>query len=844
MKRYYLFLLFLFPFFLNAQVIIQGSIKDLATNEPLIGAFITLKGTTYVGVSDTKGSYYVITPTPKEPQKYILVISHIGYRDKFEVVDILPVDDGETIFKDFTLESDPLTLKDVTVTANKVEEELQDVPIAATVLDANNLEKRTVSNTEEAFQSVPNLITDAYLPSQSTFSLRGLASDFSNIGVENSVGLYIDDVFYSRSFNFNQTLMDIERVEVLRGPQGTLFGKNTVGGVLHIITEKPKFSNFGAIELNAGNFQYLQARAKANVQLVPDKVAMRVSGAFRKRDGWLLERNKALADQNGTLFYGGRLSLLAKPNDNIKIFLSSHFTADPKADFTVEYKVPDSGINPLAVIPEETNYLNREAFQNEEGLSFDRKSYGFTGHVDIQLSKVHKLSSISAYNRTNSSFLRDFDETSVNALIFGQHSSIETISQELRISTPRKDRKLFYIAGVYLLKEKITNQDTFAAKEGMAPVWEALYASVGMPIDLPDTYFETSKNNSVINSGSYAAYLGGSYEVTPNIRINAGVRYTHETKDIEYWQRCVECTPLLPPESPLSGSPMSDFAAPAIASPNDPIRKDTINRVITYNFGMDFKTTDHTLLYINYARGFKASGFNVNVSPSKDFERAALLFKPEFIYSYEVGLKLRANNRYQFNAAAFVTDFQNKQEIVGAGNRISVENANAVQGQGLEVEFTGIWNRFFRTEIALGALNLKYRDFSFDDPNDPLPPFDQINLSGNRAFKAPDLTFKFAPEIHSNIGRELKLLARGDLNYVGRVYNDIFNTKSLSRAPSTVINARVQISTRNERFSLALWGKNLTNTTYIQHAWSFVFGDHVAVNPPRMVGVELRTNFY
>jgi len=844
MKRYYLFLLFFFPFFLNAQVIIQGTVKDLTNNEPLIGAFITLKGTTYVAVSDTKGAYYIITPAPKEPQKYILVISHMGYRDKFEVVDVLPIDDGETIFKDFTLEPDPLTLKDVTVTANKVEEELQDVPIAATVLDANNLEKRTVSNTEEAFQSVPNLVTDAYLPSRSTFSLRGLASDFTNIGVENSVGLYIDDVYYSRSFNFNQTLMDIQRVEVLRGPQGTLFGKNTVGGVLHIITEKPKFGNYGAIELNAGNFQYLQTRAKANVELVPDKLAMRVSGAFRKRDGWLLERNKDVADQNGTLFYGGRLSLLAKPSDRVEIFLSGNYTTDEKADFTIDYKVPDDSINRLPVEPDQTDHFDRKVNQNEKDVFFNRESYGAMGRVDIKLDEIHTFSSISAYNRSTSAFLRDFDATTVNGGVFGKDSGIETFSQELRISTPRKNRKLFYIAGLYFLKEKITNRDTLAAKEGIAPVWEALYGSVGIPVDLPDTYLEAAQNGSVINSSSYAAYLGGSYEITSRVRINAGLRYTYETKDIEYWQRCFNCTPAFPPGFPVTGSPFMDFVAPPVASEAAPLQKDTINSVLTYNFGMDFKTTDNVLLYINFSRGFKASGFNVGLTPSANFERAALLFKPEFINSYEVGLKLRSNNRYQFNAAAFVTDFRNKQEVVAAGSRISVENANAVQGQGIELEFTGIWSRFFRTEVALGALNLKYQDFPFDDPNDLLPPFDQINLSGNRAFKAPDATFKLAPEIHTNIGHELKLMIRGDLNYVGRVYNDIFNTKSLSRDPSTVLNARLQISTKHERFSLALWGKNLTNTTYIQHAWTFIFGDHVAVNPPRMVGVELRANFY
>ena len=216
------------------------------------------------------------------------------------------------------------------------------------------------------------------------------------------------------------------------------------------------------------------------------------------------------------------------------------------------------------------------------------------------------------------------------------------------------------------------------------------------------------------------------------------------------------------------------------------------------------------------------------------------MFDPEFINNYEVGLKLRANNRFQFNAAAFVTDFKNKQEVVSAGSSIFVSNAETVQGQGFEAEFTGIWTSFFKTEVALGALNMKYQDFPFINPF----TFEPVNLSGNRSYKAPDFTLKIAPEIYKPLGPELKMLLRFDYNFVGRTYNDIYNTESLARRATGILNARLNLSTTNERFSLGLWARNLTNVTYIQHGWSFVFGDHVSINPPRMVGIELRANFY
>lgn len=822
---------------LSSQTIIQGSIKDFTSNEPLIGAFVTIKGLSVTTVSDERGLYTMILPASNTAQKFIVTISHLGYKDAFAVVEVLPIDDGETVFKNFELEPDPLTLKSITVTANKVEEEMQDVPVALSVIDAENMRKRTVSNTEEAFEIVPNLVTDAYLPSRATFSLRGLSSDFVNLGIENSVGLYIDDVFYSRSFNFNQTLMDIERVEALRGPQGTLFGKNTIGGVLHVISEKPKFSNFGSIELSGGNFRQLQARGKVNVQLIPDKAALRVSGAYRNREGWLLEKNEKVRDQNGLVFYGTRASLLVKPSAKWDILLTGLYNRDDKAEITIDYKVPDNGIVLLPIDSTQRDPFDRKVFQDEPSVFFNRTSYGASAKVDYQLDRAHTVTSITAYNGSISNFLRDFDATSVSAAVFGKNAKIGTFSQELRITTPRENRKLHYVGGLFFLKENLNDRDTLVAKEGMVHVWRPVLAlnpanpfPVGYP---PDNYFESAHNSGKITVNSYAAYLSTSYELTTRIRLNAGARYTIEQKTVDFWQKC-DCPFFILPA----------LAAPTIASEEAPLEKKVEDKAFSGNLGMDFKTTDNILMYVNFSRGFKGAGFNISLQPDTATSKIAFTFKPEFINNYEVGLKLRYNNRYQFNTAVFVTDFRNKQEVVAAGNSIFVSNARTVQGQGFEAEFTGIWTNFFKTEIAIGALNLKYQDFPFIAPDVAPGTFRPVNLSGNRANKAPAFTLKFAPELHHSLGTELKMLLRFDYNYIGKSYNDIYNTESLARKAAGVLNARLMISTKNERFSLGIWGRNLNNVTYIQHGWSFVFGDHVSVNPPRTVGVELRANFY
>lgn len=833
MRKTLLFVLAFAPFFLNAQTIIKGYVKDLTNNEPLIGAFITIKGTSLASVTDETGSFQILTPAVKEAKNFILVVNHLGFKEKYEAIEVLPIDEGETLIKNFELEPDPLTLKDVTVTANKVEEELQNVPIAATVIEANNLTKRTVASTDEAFAVVPNLVTDAFLPSRATFSLRGLASDFTNVGIENSVGLYIDDVYYSRSYNFNSTLFDIERVEVLRGPQGTLFGKNTIGGVLHIISEKPKMGgNFGSVEINAGTYRFLQFRGKYNAVLKKDKLALRVAGAYRQRDGWMRQENPEVAENNGAQFFGGRVSLLYKPSPKTDIQLMGYYSKDSKADFTEDYKVPVEGVNLIQVNSDEQDYTDRKGSENETGRDFFRDSYGAIGRVDVKLGRVHKFTAISAVNGYKSDYARDLDASSVDAVFSSNSSGLKNFSQELRISTPRENRKFFYVAGLYFLQENLENQDSLAFKAGMVPVWKVILQNPSL--QLPN-YFESVTLDGKINSTSYAAFASSSLELTERVRLNAGLRFTREEKDIEFVQT---------PNSPFGI--LQALVATPVGRADDPFKRSALDNVFSGNIGMDFKTSDNILLYFSFGRGFKGSGFNLAFTPDVNVEKVAFQFKPEFLNSYEIGLKLKSGNRYLWNAAVFVTDFKNKQEVVTAGSSVFVANAESIQGQGFEGEFTGIWTKFLRTDISLGLLNLRYLNFPFFDPI----TLEQTQLSGNKSLKAPNYTFKVAPEFHTTMGRDLKVLLRFDYDVVGKVYNDIFNTESLARQPVDwkerfgLLGARLSFSTVNERFSVSIWGKNLFDDVYIQHGWKYTWGEVASVIPPRMVGIELRTNFY
>lgn len=822
MRKTILVTSFLVAFCLSAksQIILQGTVKDVTNNEPLVGAFITIKGMGgMIGVAELDGTYRVIVPTPSEARNIIVSVSHIGYIERKDIVELLPVDDGETIFQNFEMEPDPVAIKEVTVTANKVEEKLQNVPISVTAISAKDLENRTVSNTTEALETIPNLVTDAYLPNQPTFSLRGLASNFDNNGIENSVALYIDDVYYSRSFNFNSTLMDIERVEVLRGPQGTLFGKNSVGGVIHIISEEPKMGNSAAVELSAGNFNFYQARAKGNLELIEDKMAIRLAGAYKSRDGWLVDENEALEDQNGIEFGGGRLSWLYRPSNKFDIMLKGTYSRDGKASFTTDY-IPSTFGNRLEV--SDTIATDRRSHQNDEGIYFDREVYGGVARMTYKLDQVHTLTSVTSFNGVNTNFLKDFDVTPVDATNFTRNAEVQTVTQEIRLSTPRENRKLFYIAGLYFLQERLDTRDSIALKEPFAAVWQQQF---GLPVQPIPGYFEFVSPNSIINSTSIAGFASGSAEVSESIRFNAGIRYTSETKELEYFQNVGADYDLI------------SLAVAQVGSRDKPLIREVTDNQVSFNVGVDFQTSDQTLLFLSLSRGFKGAGFNTEFAP--DSLGGTLVFRPEFINNYEVGLKMKFSGRYRLNMTAFVTDYKDKQETAPGGSAYRVANAKSAQGVGFESELAALFGSHVRLDASLGLLSLRYLDFPFSDRvGQP------INLSGSRLYKAPQFTFQISPSYAANVGPDLKVRLQFDYAYVGKTYNDIYNTEALARDAAGTLNGRLEFSNRKGRFSVALWAKNITDVVYFQHAWEFNFGSHVAVNPPRTLGVELRMNFF
>ncbi len=817
-QNYMTAILLCLPILLIGQTTVSGVVTDATNGEPLIGVNVLVQGTATGTATDVDGRYSINT----DQSNPILVFSYTGYEDLQ-----LTISEQGSSTQNVSLKESSISLKDVVVSANRVEENLQKIPVAATVLTGIDLQNRSATNSLEALTTAPGLIYDAYSPSQVNMSIRGISTDnVANPGTEQGVGLYINDVFQSRPFGFNATLMDVERIEVLRGPQGTLFGKNTVGGVVHVITEKPKMSNSGAVELSAGNLNYFQVRAKGNVVLAPDKLALRVTGALSQRKAGFVDLNNE-DGENKMNFAGLKGSLLFKASEKIDAILDVNWNTDKSSE--------DTGIA-LGVRDIDGSLIPIEAPEDrisdaETPVEFNRDQLSASLRIKADIGSGNFLNVISGYGSADDFYLQDADYLPFYLANFSRVQEFSTFTQEVRINSDR-DRKFAYVAGVFYANEIIGGEDTNILGADIIPAIAPL-------LGLPDGYFipgyeESSTTTAETNSNSFSLFGSGTYKLTEDLKLTAGIRYTNENKDLTYVQSHV------PSQAGVDslGFPLVTAFFPDFGTKDAPFEHNQKDNAITGDVKLEYAFSDNVMSYISFARGFKGAGFNYtqNAFP----EEANLIFAPEFINNYEVGFKSKIGNRIRFNAAGYIMNYIDKQEVVVEAASTKVANAPESNGWGIEGELTAILAKGLQLEMSGSVLDFEYGDFPFSADQTGGP----TNLKGNKLAKVPDNTWSISPQYTTNIGEKTKLLARVDINHSGKAFNDILNNPDIAREPATLLNARLGASFVNGKYSIALWGKNLTDEVYLAHGIENVLAVTGILNPRRAFGVDLKVAFY
>jgi len=797
------------------SITFSGKVTRAESGEVLIGASVSVKGTTRGTITDASGKYRLNA----KGEDVVLIAKYIGFKDREIAV---KVNGREKITVDFAMVSNDTQLQDIVVTANKTEEYLQKINVAATVISSKDIEQRTSYSTLDALKDAPLVLTDSWIASQTSFSIRGLANNFDNVGFESTVGLYIDDVYFSRGFAFNSALFDIDRIEVLRGPQGTLFGKNTIGGVVNVISEKPEWANNGQGEIVYGNYNYLQLRGKWNYELIKNKLSMRLTGALTRRNGYIKDPNPAINASNGNNYNGLRGTLFYNPNDKTDVTFKAYYGRDSKTEQTMIY-LSGQDETPLGVPASDIDSYSANTPQ-----TFYRNQSGGMVRLNRKVGE-NTFTSISAFNSSEDFVKQDFDETIVDVSRWGRKQNLKNFSQEFRLASPRTDdRTISYVGGLYFLSERIKGLDTSSINEGFLP-----FARKYLNSKVPDIkgFQETYDVHSDIQSVSFAAFASGSYKLSDKLKLNAGARLTAEARKFSFYQNIGYFN--------YNGKPVKlmDTYAAQVASAQNPLARQTNDNVLTYDISLDYKVNPYVLTYVKYVKGFKGTGFNTSVT--RDVTGSALVFKPEYVTSFEAGFKSKFSNRMKLNAAVFYNNYLNKQEFLDQGETVTIVNADKTGGMGAEAEFSAML-KGFRVDISGGVIDMKYKKFIFGrDENGEL-----IDFSGNKLLKAPNVTLSVAPSYTYNLIDKYKLLVGLSINHVGKAYNDISNSEIIARQPSTILNSRISIMPKNGKWSVALWGKNLGNQLYYQHGWEYSWGSQASLSRPRTYGIEMYLNFF
>jgi iron complex outermembrane receptor protein len=654
-------------------------------------------------------------------------------------------------------------VRDIVVTATKTgATSLQKTPLAITAFSSDALDRSVVMNSRDLVQMTPSLAI-AQNNAYAQIYIRGIGSNNVFNGSDPSVTVHIDGVYISRPFSQFANFLDVERVEVVRGPQGTVYGRNSVGGTINIISRAPSNQVQAKIQLTGGNYGRKQVEAYVSAPIVTDKAQFSLSGQYSKHNAY---RENVFPggqdiDDDDTVSLRGQLRLLP----------TSMIEATTRVDYMSQSNAAMGYAKLLLPYDALTNSIlgDYKKIAQNQPTSSRVSSSGIAEDIVVRLGNDLTLKSLTAFRRNNFRLRTDTDASDRDILISNLSERSRQFSQEINLLG--KAGRWDYLTGLYYIHE--ANQ-----------------TGNNIEVRVPGTQAQSSPR---IVTKSWAAFAQVGYALTERIKLTAGVRYTDETKDIAQNLRVVTAAT----QAPLAGYPIlynksSNFVA------------------WTPKFGINFQATPTVLLYASATRGFKSGGFNVSSSdPNQGF-------RPEYLWSYEGGLKMDLFDRtLRLNLAGFYYDYSDLQ--VQAFTRpgfIDISNAATAKIHGIEAESEWRPTKSLSLTARASLLNAKY-DHYFAPVAGAL-----VDYSGKRLNSAPTYSLSLAGQYDISLGTST-VSPRIEYSRTGRQYYTPANTTLLGQSAYGLLNASLAFSPAGRHWRAELWAKNLTDEQYITTAATF-----------------------
>ena len=745
----------------------------------------------------------------------------------------------------------------VTVTARRHPEDAQKIPISLSVVSADLIEKSYTVNTRDLTTLVPALNYSSANPRNTAFTIRGLGSSVvavsqANDGLEPGVGFYVDQVYHARPATAAFDFVDVERVEVLRGPQGTVFGKNTTAGAIHLITKPPSFTPDATAEISYGDYNFVQLRAAASGPILGDTIAARISALVTRRDGVI--RNVRTGQlHNNVNNEALRGQLLWAPSTDLSFKLTIDYANFRSNCCTQVYLRVGQSLRPAArqypalaagigYTPASTNPYDRLT-DIDAPLGVDTNEGGISLITDWKIGAIGRLTAISAWRFWRWDAANDRDYTGI-PIQLTQHipSRQDQYSQEIRLASDGEQR-INYVAGLYYFYQKITGRPI--SIYGPSATYWLLGPAPQFPANLLDGYGQDGSTR--FRTDSYAVFGEVDWRIVDGVRLSGGLRYTQEDKSANY--DTVVFGGLATTNTTLRNAQLSVLRPQSYAAAN---REGNLSG----RASIAYTPVPAITAYASYARGFKSGGINVSGLPLNAQNQPVLstaVIRPELNTTYEVGFKSQLfDNRLILNVDGYYTEVRDFQAtIVDSSQTVALRgylsNIPQVKVTGVEADATARLTRDLSLRGSLAYAHGTYARY----PQGPCPL--ELQTSATAACDLTGRPLAGLPRWSITLGgdysRPVRVLGAGASAFVHVDSNwrsGYFGDPSLSRF--TYINAynltNASIGVRfSKAWEVAIFARNLFDANYIQNVTIQAGNSGLILgtpSDPRVVGVTLR----
>lgn len=700
-------------------------------------------------------------------------------------------------------------VEEIVVTALKRSENIQDVPATIAAFSQQDVETRQINGLTDLISLVPSMQV-GYTYGSNSLALRGISTNLTSGFEDPSVAVHINGVYQARSHALNLALMDLERVEVLSGPQGTLYGRNATGGVINYILRGPSKETEAEITGSVGNYESYGLKGHISGP-INDKVGFRISGLWDNRDKGFIKNVLPGASKSRFAeekIAGVRGVLAFEPADSLRIDLEGSF-ASTRSSFQPTALGPSLNATRAAQMAGQT-FEPRKVAAKLPGRN-DSKDYSASATIRWDLNEDVKLTSITAYKKYKNNMDLDLEASPGDLQdVFNQYHS-DTYTQELNLNTSMFDGRLNSVFGIFYFHDNV-----FGATQLFGNPFGGPYAK----------YYDAA---NFLRSRSISFFTDQTLNVTDRLRLLGGVRYNEDKKKTR--NRVPNCL--------VDGVLVAEI-------PTD--QKFT---AWTPKAGLQYDVTGDVMVYGNYQKGFKAGGVALGTC-GNDFE-------PETIKGFEVGLKTQfLDNRVRFNIAGYWYKYGNiqVQKTLGTAGGFTVQNAAQSKIKGIEASLDAEIVDRLQLSVSGMVQSAKYTDFvncnnraflgacSALDPRPVTDPSRNQQLSGNWLNRAAPYSLNVGLQYTAGVGGG-KLVLRGESYWSGKVRYSEFNAPLLTQSAYSLQNAYLTYTPEGEQFTLRLFAKNIANKDHYATAYfnGFTAQDQAVWAEPRTFGAEASYRF-